>query len=730
MADDIASLVIKVNSLEAEVAKHRLNGLAGAGGRAEKATNGLMGTFLKFAVPLAAVAGSMAAIKKAASVEREFGILNAGLITATGSADKAAIAFEAIERFAANTPYDLQQATAGFTKLVNMGLDPSMRAMTSYGDTSAAMGKNLNDMVEAVADAATGEFERLKEFGIRASSQGDQVSFTFRGVTKTVAKEAGAIEDYLIGLGETNFAGGMSRRMDELDGKMSNMGDSWDGLWRTINDKGLGDLMVSSVDSAIGSLDSLNNAIESGFLEEVWNAQIGMLDQFTQDWDNGMLYLEESSGGALSTVSELFSGLSEDALHYGELAVDNLIKFWKYFPINVRWFIQRAIVEYSVLVDYAKEVGSATIGIFKTAFSSILDSGRIYFDAIAAVMTFQDYDLVGELAKMNDMYTELYSGIWQTAKTNIAAIREERLSEIQAIDDVRDADIDAYESRIAKAIELRDAVSGEESAGDTLGQFRVIPDEVKEEEIGFWERYLEAADNSLTSLDELATNVIDRFSAGAGDAFAQWVTGAKSGDEAMNDFLKSMVTGTISALGQMAAQWLAYQAVQMLVGKTTATGAAVALSAEAQAASLMAGIHAFSSTAAIPVIGPPAAPGAMGAALAVTQPMAAAVGALSAGMVAGAYDEGGHIPAGKVGIVGEHGIELARGPMNITGREETLNMIKGMKGQSSRVNQEVVNINLNVTAIDSVSFDDYLVNSSDTLVALMREYKESEGRTF
>ena len=32
----------------------------------------------------------------------------------------------------------------------------------SYGDTSAALGKDLSQMIEAVADAATGEFERLK----------------------------------------------------------------------------------------------------------------------------------------------------------------------------------------------------------------------------------------------------------------------------------------------------------------------------------------------------------------------------------------------------------------------------------------------------------------------------------------------------------------------------------------------------------------------------------------
>ena len=38
---------------------------------------------------------------------------------------------------------------------------------------------------------------------------------------------------------------------------------------------------------------------------------------------------------------------------------------------------------------------------------------------------------------------------------------------------------------------------------------------------------------------------------------------------------------------------------------------------------------------------------------------------------AGLFDEGGKIPAGQVGIVGERGPELVRGPANVTGREET-----------------------------------------------------------
>lgn len=143
-----------------------------------------------------------------------------------GNTQQAQEAQKAITEFATRTPYQLQEVMTGFIKLKNMGLDPSQRAMTAYGNTASAMGKGLNDMVEAVADAATGEFERLKEFGIRASKQGDKVKFTFKGVEQTVKMNSKDIENYLIKLGETNFAGGMEKQSQTLSGLMSTLKDS------------------------------------------------------------------------------------------------------------------------------------------------------------------------------------------------------------------------------------------------------------------------------------------------------------------------------------------------------------------------------------------------------------------------------------------------------------------------------------------------------------------------
>jgi hypothetical protein len=182
-----------------------------------------VGKQMSFAVSAPLIGLGALAVKSAADIET----LKTSLQTALGStAEEANNVYRGIEAFASRTPYAIQEVTEGFIKLKNMGLDPSMEALKSYGNTAAAMGKPLNQMVEAVADAAVGEFERLKEFGIKAKSEGDNVSFTFKGVTTTIGKNAAEIEEYLQNIGNVEFAGGIEKQSKTFNGVMSTLRDN------------------------------------------------------------------------------------------------------------------------------------------------------------------------------------------------------------------------------------------------------------------------------------------------------------------------------------------------------------------------------------------------------------------------------------------------------------------------------------------------------------------------
>ena len=85
----------------------------------------------------------------------------------------------------------------------------------------------------------------------------------------------------------------------------------------------------------------------------------------------------------------------------------------------------------------------------------------------------------------------------------------------------------------------------------------------------------------------------------------------------------------------------------------------------------------------------------------------ALVGQIKSINYSGAYDKGGHIPSGAVGLVGEIGPELIKGPATVTGRKDTAEMLKqnsitvnliedsskaGTVQQSERDDQQMIDI--------------------------------------
>lgn len=254
----------------------------------------------------------------------------------------------------------------------------------------------------------------------------------------------------------------------------------------------------------------------------------------------------------------------------------------------------------------------------------------------------------------------------QARQDALQSVRESLMTEEEAI-------LSSYERR--REIVLRNTEEGSLERRALLSRLEQQTNtQLEDINRGFWERYLEAAQMALTTLDDLALSTVDRFSSGVGDAFESMIFDAKSAGEAFRQLGETMLRSVVNALGKMAAEWIAYQLVQMLVEKQTAASSASTMLFQAQAMSKMAALNAYASTAAIPIYGPAAAPGAASVATAVTEPLAASVGALA---FAGAFDRGGRIPAGKWGIAGERGPEIIQGPAQVTSRRDTAEMMKG-----------------------------------------------------
>lgn len=187
---------------------------------------------------LAGATGFALLIKSTISTNKEFQSLEATLKTFLGSSQRASDAFNVLKQFAAQTPFSVQEVTKSFNILIAQGITPSIKALDAFGNIASGSGKSLQQFSEAVTDAVQGEFERLKEFGIKASKEGDRITFTFGGVQTEVKNTAEEVQGFLVQLGQTKFAGATAEQAKTLSGAFSNLGDAFDAFATAIGEAG------------------------------------------------------------------------------------------------------------------------------------------------------------------------------------------------------------------------------------------------------------------------------------------------------------------------------------------------------------------------------------------------------------------------------------------------------------------------------------------------------------
>ena len=212
---------------------------------------------------------------KSYETRKEYARFEATLRNATGSSEEAAKAMKMLQQLAKDTPASVSEWTESYIKLVNRGIKPTTDELTAMGDIAMSQGKDIDQFIEALLDAMTGENERLKEFGITASKNGKTTAYTFRGVTTEVQNTDMAIKNYILSLGKLQgVQGSMATQMNELAGLESNIGDQMESIYNKIGKK-----LEPAIKSFMGTLGKIMGTI-SGYLDsanEKFEDQIGKI---------------------------------------------------------------------------------------------------------------------------------------------------------------------------------------------------------------------------------------------------------------------------------------------------------------------------------------------------------------------------------------------------------------------------------------------------------------------
>ena len=690
---DIASLIVRVSATGVDKVTSQLNGLTKAAGAA------------------AAAVVSLETAKQVFSAlvdsQRNFDKLNSGLITMTGSAENAAKAFSVLQQFAKETPYGLNQAVEGFTKLVALGLNPSKEALISYGNTAAAMGKDLNQMIEAVADASTFEFERLKEFGIKSSQQADTVSFTFRGVTTTVKKNSEEIQKYLLNIGNTDFAGAMETRSKTLDGQLSSLADSFDGLVLAVAQSGFGDAVGEQAAMAEDAVTALTDAVASNEIAATlqdWATLFNESFKFISDALNDLAYdTGDKSADMSDSLGTIPDAIREWLPEIQRIAKDMYVEFQ---AIDM----QAALLAQSIKAAFTPgETAAGTFAAGQAAVQFFKDTERAKNKAEADGITQRSKQRKKEIEEQRKQYDER-----KKQEIDLASLVNKK----GGTGGTGNADDKAAKAAAKKAEQLRNQAQDylDTLARQNNDEIKAIDAQEKQKLAKAKEFYSQGA-LSLKEYEQAKTAIVLEAGQKRQDELDKRQKEAKEKQQKGDDFMAQIMgqnAAELELLDIQEQQKLAvadkyreqglineeqYQAALNAINEQYATKRAEALGssfgdmaanaktafgeastaykafaiAQATIATYTSAIEAYKSTAAIPVVGPFLAP--------VAAATAVAAGLANIAKIRSAREQGGQLSAGQMSTIAERGKPEVIMPAGAS-RVRTAQQMKEIMGQN------------------------------------------------
>ncbi|MEN3158302.1 phage tail tape measure protein [Alkalimonas sp. NCh-2] len=248
------------------------------------------------------------------------------------------------------------------------------------------------------------------------------------------------------------------------------------------------------------------------------------------------------------------------------------------------------------------------------------------------------------------------------------------------------------------------------------------------EQEGDWTNgMMSALQNYIDHAQDIAGQTEDIFGklfSGLEDNVLEFV---KTGEFSMRELMASIADDVIRMLIRIGVQKLASMALDKTIGTAAAAGYIAQITGQASAQTFMAGLNAFTSTAAIPIVGPALAPGAAAAATSVAGGFAAgAITAASTTLAGMAHSGIDYIPSEGTWL-------LDKGERVLSARQNEdlsrfLRATDGMQGKrkGAGVGQKV-DLNFNFTGLDNDSLLEMLLDNRGTIADMVQMALEDQG---
>ncbi|WP_058953159.1 tape measure protein [Clostridium tyrobutyricum] len=323
---------------------------------------------------------------------------------------KAGDMFQWANNFANATPFDTDEVVEGTVKLQAYGLE-AKKTLPMVGDMSAVMGKSLDEGVEAIADAQTGELERLKEFGITKNMIDKQAkSMGFNVINnKGQITDVNRFNQALMALMKIRFGGGMQQQSKTFKGAMSNLSGTFKTtLAQIAGVTSRGDIIKGSLfdvltKSAVKAGDILGNLANSGITTKI-GSMFGNMATVAGKLMGVFKFLKDNSEILIPVLGGVGSALMA-------------LKIASYIPKVLEF--AGAVKKVIAVFQFASLTGAG----FGSAISTLLGPVGIAVVAIgllvaAGIFLYRNWDTIKEKAQqVGSFIANVWSRVWGKAKS-------------------------------------------------------------------------------------------------------------------------------------------------------------------------------------------------------------------------------------------------------------------------------------------------------------------------
>lgn len=648
----------------------------------------------------------------------------AGFISSFGGVDQARAQFEMLQQAARDTiqPFDSLQTAA--MNLKRNGVQPTADMLKTFSQIAYGTGQSLDTVTNAFTSSMQGRYKALNQLGITAQDQGSKLALTYKGVTTTIDKSAESLHKYFETVGKEN-EGVLDYLQSGMTGALNHLDNAWGDFIRSIGESGLGDLIVKIVRDIATAMDGItawinkNSPYIRGFFQgliEGWDAvyqgvksaldtaydyisdffddsekesktglsNIGLfLSNFFEFARAGFLkYVAKPAAEAWIALNGGFRGASEwlaELAYTGDFdkaadAYNDVINETSNEMLENTKIINRAIdlqfdeIEKKTqrIKDELKKdpVKAPTVPTFK-ALSLGGSSGGSKGARAEADNWAKYYDKVKDLAKngLSDLrklearHNEQLAELDEEFKKSRLATESEYLNAKKIINDEymrQYQDIQKQAQEFLKDIYDDDVVNLQDTYRAKLEQL----DQYHDESLVSEEDYLKAREKLYTDYTAELTK-IEKKSKGSvlSEGDVENLEHFHDAMDSMSDAFSNLTQG----LNESSASYKALFTIQ----KSFAVASATIKAALAWMTALSESKTWYEALANY------------AAAISLTTSIISQLKSVSM------HDKGGYIKGGQLGIVGEYGPEIVRGPASVTSRKDTAAMARASMGGSS-----------------------------------------------